>query len=85
MGNVNDDPNSGWAKMYSGKPSRPGKTQVQIGYGVVAGDGVGYSDNGDLPTTRKVDKGVVSGGQRDFNEESTKIIAPEKTKTPGKK
>jgi len=56
--------------MYTGKPSKPGKTQVQIGYGVVAGDGVGYEDNGNLKTTRKVNKGVVGGGQRDMNEES---------------
>jgi hypothetical protein len=75
----------GYDAMYTGKPSKPGKTQVQIGYGVVAGDGVGYTDNGDLMTTRKVDKGVVGGGQRDYNEESTKTIAPEKTRTPGKK
>ena len=62
--------------MYTGKPSKPGRTQVDIGYGVVAGDGVGYMDNGDLPTTRKVTKGVVGGGQRDFNEESTKTVTP---------
>lgn len=58
--------------MYTGKPSKPGKTQVDIGYGVVAGDGVGYADNGDLKTTGKVVKGVIGGGQRDLGEESTK-------------
>jgi hypothetical protein len=62
----------GWKEMYTGRPSRPGKTQVQIGYGVVAGDGIGYTDNGDLLTTGTVNKGVVGGGQRDLNEESTK-------------
>ncbi len=59
--------------MYTGKPSKPGRTQVQIGYGNVAGDGVGFMDNGDLKTTRKVNKGVVGGGHRDLDEESTKV------------
>ena len=58
--------------MYTGKPSKPGKTQVQIGYGLVAGDGVGFEDNGDLKTTGKVVKGIVGGGHRDLGEESTK-------------
>lgn len=63
--------------MYTGKPSKPGKTQVQIGYGVVEGDGVGFQDNGDLQSTGKVNKGVVGGGQRNLYEESTKTNQPD--------
>jgi hypothetical protein len=73
MGNVNDDPNSGYAIMYSGKPSKAGKTQVQIGFGTVEGDGVGYTDNGDLVNTGKLKKGQTVGGQRNMAEETTKV------------
>lgn len=63
----------GYDAMYTGRPSKPGKTQVQIGYGIVEGDGVGFEDNADLPTTGKVNKGLVGGGKRDYYEEVTKI------------
>jgi hypothetical protein len=61
---VNDDPNSGYAVMYSGKPSRPGKTQVQIGYGIVAGDGAGCCDTADTVGTGKVKYGAVDGKRK---------------------
>lgn len=63
----------GYKEMYTGKPSKPGKTQHQIGYGLVEGDHVGFEDNADLPTTGVVKKGIVGGGQRDYYEEVTKI------------
>lgn len=59
--------------MYTGKPSKPGKTSHQIGYGIVSGDGVGFEDNADLPSTGVVKNGIVQGGQRDYYEEVTKI------------
>lgn len=72
MPNVNDDPATGYNVMYSGKPSKPGKTHQQIGFGLVAGDGVGLEDNADLPTTGQIKYGLVEGGQRDYYEEVTK-------------
>lgn len=63
----------GWEKMYTGKPSKPGKTQVQIAYGTVEGDGIGYTDNGDLQNTGKLNKGQTVGGQRNMAEETTKV------------
>jgi hypothetical protein len=71
MAHPGDDPNSGYAKMYTGKPSRPGKTQVQIGYGTVEGDGVGYTDTADTIGGTEVKKGSVVG-KRNVAEESTK-------------
>jgi hypothetical protein len=69
MGNVNDDPKSGYAIMYSGKPSRPGKTQVQIAYGIVKGDGVGYEDVADSKQTGKISYGAVDGKRRKSGDE----------------
>jgi hypothetical protein len=53
--------------MYSGKPSRPGKTQVQIGYGIVAGDGDGCCDTADTVSTGKIKYGAMDGKRKISN------------------
>jgi hypothetical protein len=54
----------GYDAMYTGKPSKPGKTQVQIAYGHVKGDGVGYTDVADSKGTGKISYGAVDGKRR---------------------
>ncbi len=68
---VNDDPNSGWAKMYTGKPSKPAKIHKQTAFGLVEGDGVGYEDVADSVGGTQIKKGLVVG-KRNIAEESTK-------------
>lgn len=50
--------------MYTGKPSKPGKTHVQRGYGIVKGDGVGFEDVADSTGTGKIKYGAVDGKRR---------------------
>lgn len=61
----------GYDAMYTGKPSKPGKTQQQIGYGTVEGDGIGYTDTADTVGGTQVKKGSVVG-KRNIAEDSTK-------------
>lgn len=63
----------GYDEMYTGKPSKPGKTQQQIGYGLVMGDDDGYEDVADSKGTGKVQDGYVNGKRKkvpDFKEQS---------------
>lgn len=50
--------------MYTGKPSKPGKTMIQRGYGTVKGDGVGFEDVADSKGSMKVSKGSVDGKRK---------------------
>jgi hypothetical protein len=54
----------GHDEMYTGKPSKPGRTQVQIGYGLVKGDGKGFIDNADstFSGNGEWDSGDVNNG-----------------------
>lgn len=68
MANENE---TGYSVMYTGKPSKPGKTQQQIGYGLVEGDGLGYTDVADSVGGDQIKKGLVKG-KRLVKEESSK-------------
>jgi hypothetical protein len=59
----------GFDAMYTGKPSKPGKTQVQIGYGIVKGDGVGFEDVANSKQTGKITYGAVDGKRRKVEDE----------------
>lgn len=50
--------------MYTGKPSKPGRTQVQIGYGIVEGDGVGFKDNADITYEGQGEWGLGKGKRK---------------------
>jgi hypothetical protein len=59
----------GHTAMYTGKPSLPGKTQKQIGYGIVTGDGEGCCDTADTISTGKIKYGAVDGKRKISQEE----------------
>jgi hypothetical protein len=54
----------GFDAMYTGKPSKPGKTQLQIAYGTVTGDGTGCCDTADTVSTGKIKYGSVDGKRK---------------------
>ncbi len=61
---VNDDPKSGYAIMYSGKSSKPGKIHTQTAFGIVKGDGVGFEDVANSKGTGKISYGAVDGKRK---------------------
>jgi hypothetical protein len=69
MAHPGDSPDSGYAKMYTGKPSKPGKLHTQTAYGIVKGDGVGFEDVADSVGTGKIKYGAVDGKRRKVEDE----------------
>jgi hypothetical protein len=59
----------GFDAMYTGLPSKPGKTQVQIGYGLVKGDGVGFEDVANSKQTGKISYGAADGKRKKSNDD----------------